>query len=112
MNPIVEKSIPSATVTIFIAGSIDQCKLLLAEAAAERGACWSVEPTEFIYTGGREVGCVVRSINYPRFPKSEVDLMEEGLQTARMLLVRMFQGSCSVVGPKETVWLSRRGDAS
>lgn len=60
---------PSYVFEIYMAGDINDAKRKLTQIAAEQGACWSVDPTEFIYSGGRELGFVVRSINYPRFPK-------------------------------------------
>jgi hypothetical protein len=93
---------------IFMAGSIDDAKRHLVRIAATEGVCWSVEPTEFIYSGGRELGFVVTSINYPRFPSVYEDLEKSAIQLAHDLMIELGQGSCSVVGPSETVWLTRR----
>jgi hypothetical protein len=100
----------TVVVEIFIGGDINQGKHRLSQLASQNGACWSVEPTEFIYTGGREVGMIVRSINYPRFPSTVDKLMEDAILIAQELMYHLGQGSCSVVGPKETVWLTRRKD--
>jgi hypothetical protein len=93
---------------IFMAGSIDDAKRHLVRVASTEGACWSVEPTEFIYSGGRELGFIVRSINYPRFPSTYEELEKRTVELAEDLMVELGQGSCSVVGPRETVWLTRR----
>jgi len=93
---------------IYMAGDINDAKRFLAKSAAEQGACWSVEPTEFIYSGGREQGFVVRSINYPRFPKFPDKMEAEALKTAHELMLELGQGSCSIVGPETTTWLNRR----
>jgi hypothetical protein len=109
-NPIKSTTAKTAVVEIFMAGPIEQAKNYLSSQAAKYGACWSIEPVEFIYTGGRESGFVVRSINYPRFPKVEDELMLESATLAEGLLLDLHQSSCSVVGPNRTLWLSRRGN--
>lgn len=108
-NPITSTSAPTATVEIYIGGTLERCAEVLAERATIVGACWSVEPVEFIYSGGRETGVVVRSINYPRFPSDQETLMSKACDLARHLIISLHQSSCSVVGPTETVFLSRRG---
>jgi hypothetical protein len=77
---------------------------------ALRGACYSCEPTEFIYTGGRETGSVIRLINYPRFPKYPSAITEEALALAESLILGLDQSSCTVQTPAETFWLTRRTD--
>ena len=102
------KTTNSAVFEIYMAGDIADAKRKLVKLAAESGACWSVEPTEFIYSGGREQGFVVRTINYPRFPKSVDTLQDDAVNTATMLMLELGQGSCSIVGPETTTWLDRR----
>jgi hypothetical protein len=109
-DTIARKAAPSYEVQIFIGGDHAACKNLLA-AEALRGACYSVEPTEFIYTGGRETGSVVRLINYPRFPKYTDDVQADALRLAEVLMLGLHQSSCTVQGPDTTLWLSRRSDA-
>lgn len=104
---IVRKSAPSFEVQIFIGGDHAACKNLLA-AEALRGACYSCEPTEFVYTGGRETGSVVRLINYPRFPQPQQAITEAALQLAEALMLGLHQSSCTVQMPVDTIWLSRR----
>lgn len=101
----VEESI---VVEIFIAGDIEQGKHRLSQLASQKGACWSVDATEFIYTGGRELGMIVRTINYPRYPSTVDKLMEDAILIAQELMYHLGQGSCSVVGSTETIWLTRR----
>lgn len=105
----VEKlTAPSCVFEIYMAGDISDAKRFLTKLAATQGACWSVEPTEFIYSGGRELGFVVRIINYPRFPKTIDTLEKDAITVAEQLMLELGQGSCSVVGPDTTVWLNRR----
>ena len=98
----------TAVFEIYMAGDINDAKRFLATLAAEQGSCWSVDATEFVYSGGRELGFIVRTINYPRFPKT-VDMLENDVITvAEKLMLALGQGSCSIVGPNKTVWLTRR----
>lgn len=108
-STITLKSAPSFEVQIFVGGDHAACKNLLV-AEALRGACYSCEPTEFVYTGGRETGSVVRLINYPRFPKAPAHLLEEAIALAEALMLGLHQSSCTVQTPVETVWLTRRAD--
>lgn len=105
---IKQISVQSFTYEIFMAGDIQEGKRFLTAYAGNDGACWSVEPTEYIYSGGRELGFIVRFINYPRFPRSKNEIKNEALNLATHLLFTLGQGSCSVVGPDETYWLTRR----
>jgi hypothetical protein len=98
---------PSHKVEIFIAGDLAAIKHELALQAAADGMCWSVEPTEFIFTGGREVGAVIRKISYARFPSSVADDERMMLALAERLLFNLGQGSCSVVGPHNSYFLTR-----
>jgi hypothetical protein len=105
----IEKLTASTAVfEIYMAGDISDAKRFLVKRAAESGACWSVDPTEFVYSGGRELGFIVRIINYPRFPKPVDTLREDAIVLARALMIELGQGSCSIVGPDTTVWLNRR----
>ena len=103
---------PSWTVTLYISGCIAEIRALLAREAAERGACWSVEPTEFIYSGGREQGVVVRRIAYARFPSSADEALRDMVVLGQRIMEATGQGSFSVIGPEKSVFVSRRlGDA-
>jgi len=102
------KTTDTVVFEIYMAGDINDAKRKLTKLAAEQGACWSVEPTEFIYSGGRELGFTVRTINYPRFPKTIDTLEQDAITVATELMLELGQGSCSIVGPEKTTWLNRR----
>ena len=102
------KTTNSAVFEIYMAGDIADAKRKLTKLAAEQGACWSVDATEFIYSGGREQGFIVRTINYPRFPKTVDTLEQDAISVATELMLELGQGSCSIVGPETTIWLTRR----
>lgn len=99
---------PTIRFDLFLAGDIDQARQVCREFCFEVGFCVTIEPVEFIYTGGEEAGFRVGIINYPRFPKSQNELQEHALALADRLMHRLCQHSYSVVGPDETVWFSRR----
>ena len=99
---------PSWTITLYIGGNADEVTRLLACKAAEIGACWSVEPTEFVYSGGREKGVIVRRIAYARFPSDADAAMLEMGRLGEMLARETGQGSFSVVGPDLSAFMSRR----
>jgi hypothetical protein len=66
----------SYEVKIYIAGDITMIKHFCQHHCAE-GACVTVTPTEYVYTGGREAGAIIGLINYPRFPKTPADIDSE-----------------------------------
>ena len=74
----------------------------------ERGMCVSIHPTNYIYTGGEECGFVATLINYPRFPKSPVDLKDIAFELAMKLMKGLHQQSFSIEGPEETLFFSTR----
>lgn len=95
-------------VDIFIAGDIEQAKQVCREWCMEVGACVTVEPVSYIYTGGEESGVRIGFINYPRFPSSSVSIIGRASLLAELLMVRLCQHSYSIVGPNSTTWASRR----
>lgn len=102
---------PTIRFDIFMAGDFAQAKQACREYCYEVGLCVTVEPVDFIYTGGEEVGFRVGLINYPRFPSNEEALRDHATQLADDLLQRLYQHSYSIVGPRETVWFTRRPES-
>lgn len=100
---------PTFVVEIFVSGSKDIIELECARYCREVGLCVSIESTRFIYTGGIESGCVVRLLNYPRFPHSNrSDIEDQAISLASRLIDATCQDSALVVGPVTTHWLTRR----
>ena len=108
MLEITQKVEPSFCVTVFVAGDLDAARQSLRRQCFEEGLCVTLTPTTFIYTGGAEEGVAVGHINYPRFPRSPEEVTERAVRTAKQLMEDLCQGSCSVVTPIETIWLTRR----
>lgn len=103
---------PTIRFDIFMAGDIAQAKQVCRECCFEVGLCVTIEPVDFIYTGGEESGFRVGLINYPRFPTTEEALHDRAYLLADDLLQRLCQHSYSIVGPRETEWFSRRPEAA
>lgn len=106
-NEIRHISSDTFTADIYIAGSLNAAR----EACREfclRGLCVSITPSDFVFTGGMESGVRVGLINYPRFPKSPDEIWSTAVQLAEFLILRLHQGSATVIAPDTTCWLSRR----
>lgn len=96
---------------IFIAGDIWHAKRVCREYCFSVGLCVTVEPVDYIYTGGEEAGVRIGLINYPRFPTTEAELFEKATKLAGRLLGHLCQHSYAIVGPRETVWFTRREES-
>jgi hypothetical protein len=92
------------TITIFIAGDIGVARYALRRFAYEYGACFTITPTEFVYTGGEEAGVAIGLVNYPRFPSTVEWLWDRAERLAKVLMPVMNQRTCLLVGTDETRW--------
>lgn len=99
-------------VSIFIGGDLAQAKQVCREWCMSVGACVTVDPVDYIYTGGEEAGVRVGFINYPRYPAAEAYIVERATALASLLMDRLCQHSFSIVAPTETVWCSRREETN
>ena len=97
----------SFTIRIWIAGDYADAVRAVKEFCAE-GACFTVSPVEYVYTGGSESGVCVTRINYPRFPDEPEVIREQVFRLANHLKARLFQDSYSVEVPDMTTWVSSR----
>lgn len=105
---MTETTAPTIRVEIYIAGDIQQAKQVCREFCMAEGACVTIEPTDYIYTGGEEAGVRIGFINYPRFPTTHDELFNKAGRLAEQLMHRLCQHSYSIVSPENTVWYSRR----
>lgn len=99
---------PTIRFDIFIAGDLADARRICREYCINMGFCVTVEPVDYIYTGGRESGVRVGIINYPRFPSDHDELYRRASGLADLLMTGLYQHSYSIAGPKETIWVSRR----
>jgi hypothetical protein len=100
-------TVPTFTVEIYMAGNVQDIERTCA-LFCMTGFCVSIEPTKFIYTGGREDGAVVRVVNYPRFPAEPAALREKARALAVQLMADCCQWSALLVDPQTTEWLTKR----
>lgn len=100
-------SCPTIWARIYIAGpkhkAEDICRKWV-----EQGACINIYETNYIYKYGEQTGVVVELINYPRFPKTPDQLLEQATELGFLLLEGMSQGSFTVQTDKETTYYDRR----
>lgn len=108
---ITTKSAPTYQAQIYIAGDIGRIKQICAAYCMEVGLCVTVEPVDFVYTGGAESGARIGLINYPRFPNEPQAIRETAIALADRLRTELFQHSYSIVMPDETIWHTVREPA-
>ena len=72
------------------------------------GFCVTLQDIEYIYTGGGEPGVKIGMINYPRFPKTEFEILLKAHNLAYILLERCSQFRCTIITPKETFLLENQ----
>lgn len=104
---MTEVKVPTFIAQIYMAGDIAHARQIL-QRYVMVGACVTIEPVDYIFTGGAESGFRVRLINYPRFPRCADALRIEARVIADLLLKELSQHSFSIVMPDETIWFSKR----
>lgn len=105
---MIEKTAPTFEAKIYIAGSLERIKQVCADYCLKVGFCVTVEPLEFVYTGGMESGARIGLINYPRFPSEPEAIRTNAYALAERLRSELAQQSYSIVFSDETVWNSIR----
>jgi hypothetical protein len=106
IDDYVKKSQSTIRYDIFMAGDISQAKQVCRE-YCEVGLCITIEPVDFIYTGGEEVGFKIGLINYPRFPTNHNQIRNHAIALGHEIRTRLCQNSFLVIGPDYTEWYSR-----
>ena len=104
------KILPTFTINIYIAGRDEVIRPLLAKYCLDNKICFSLDSVDFPYAGGEQHGFRVGIINYPRFPREESELLEIAITLTKYLIEETHQISATVVGPKETTYISRDPD--
>lgn len=69
------------------------------------GLCVNVSKTKYIYRHGKENGVIVELINYPRFPKTNHDILSHALVLAKILKEEAKQIGVSIMTPDTTILL-------
>ena len=96
----------SETVRLWIAGSASRAEEALGEWCRLNGACFSITPCTYVYSGGQEEGVEVGLINYPRFPKNRSEMLQRMRQVGELLCVRLNQRSYTIDDGHTTEWYS------
>jgi len=100
-----EKSTETYQVWIYLSGDINIIKHTCREFVMQ-GLCVTVEPVDFIYTGGEEKGAKIGLINYPRFPSTPAQAWDKAMKLALLLRERTFQLSVLIMDNFQTYWIS------
>ena len=96
--------------SIYIAGDISTIKRVCRRFCYKVGFCVTVTQTEYIYTGGLEKGAIIGIINYPRFAKTNEEILSTATELANILLKECSQHSYTIETPDTTYWHSLRKD--
>jgi hypothetical protein len=96
------------TAQIYIGGDIVHAKQFCQSYCMAVGLCVTIEPVDYVYTGGCEAGVRVGLINYPRFPADPEAIFAQALDLARRLREALAQHSFSIVATDKTVFETLR----
>ncbi len=108
---ITEKVERSYTIDIWIAGTRLIHKEVIQEYCNSVGLCVTVTDTDFIYTGGSEIGVRIGLRQYPRYPQSETAIMAHAQRLGWLCAKAAKQTSYmieEVGGQAITYWFSKR----
>lgn len=107
-NKLIIKRADARKVEIFIAGDLETATRVCQAYCDRVGLCVTVEATNYIFTGGSEMGVRVGLINYARFPSSRDDLWTKAEDLANDMKAWMGQGSFTIQDDAESVFYSTR----
>lgn len=102
---------PTYIIRLYLSGPIDVAKQTLRAECLTAGLCVTIEPTQYIYTGGEEAGYVVGLLNYPRFQTAPEGLRIRAMALMVALLDATHQHSALMVTPEESLWITKRDAA-
>ena len=95
---------------IYMAGNIDIAKQSCRKFCYEKGLCINIYQTNYIYTGGEEVGFCIESINYPRFPVEEKELFDTMIDLGMIVMQDCSQLSFTVMSNNNCINFSRKDE--
>jgi hypothetical protein len=98
---------PTYWARIYIAGNRADAERTCRTWAFKDGACVTVTPTEYIYSGGQESGVIVGLINYPRFPATQAEIDEQAELLGALMADDLHQRSYTIETPVRTRWFTR-----
>jgi len=97
-GPITTKVSDAYGARIYMAGDYDRARQTLREYCSTNGACFSIHPMDYIYSGGEETGFCVTLINYPRFRKPKSDIITLAREIGTKLMEDLNQSSYTIEG--------------
>jgi hypothetical protein len=102
------KTASAYKVEIFIGGDYEKALDICQVCCDTIGLCVTVEPTTYIYTNGRCEGVRVGLINYARYPKPRLEILEIAEMLATRLLRELHQGSYTIQDDTTSMFYSER----
>lgn len=110
MNSTVIKKAKAYKVEIFIGGDLKTATRICQDYCNAFPLCVTIEPTNYIYTGGNCAGVRVGLINYARFPENEANIWFQATDLARHLKAGLNQGSFTVQDHETSMFFSDRDE--
>lgn len=95
-------------VEIFIGGDYQKALDVCQSYCDAVKLCVTVDPTMYVYTGGRCAGIRVGLINYARFPSTSMEVWIKALNLARLLKKELDQGSFTLLDLENSYFESDR----
>ena len=106
-NRLITRTAASYQVSVFITGDLAKATEIC-QTFCDRGLCVTVDQTNYVFTGGQEMGVRVGLINYARFPKEEEEIWATAVELGFALKEGLEQGSFTVQDPYESTFYSTR----
>lgn len=107
-----QKTLPSFNVQIWcglkegydgITHTIEEVEGICQKYVDTEKNCVTVTPTTFIYVNGKEPGFVIGFISYPRFPMDQIQILNEAIKLANILLNELKQNRLTITTPQESI---------
>lgn len=90
--------------TIHMAGDYSVAVQHASEFTFDHGACFQIASCDYVYTGGKESGITARVLCYPRFPKTDKELLDEAKLFAFGLAEKLCQKSFTIETSTDTIY--------
>ena len=105
-TPKAVASLPSGSISIYMAGDVVHAKQIIRKFCREMPSCVTLVSADYLYTGGEEAGVIVTFRVYPRFPESAGLLKTKANFLAELLRKQLSQRSYMVDDGTTTTWVS------
>jgi len=85
--------------------TIEELKKICQDYVNDIKPCVTLNPTEFIYTGGNEPGALIGLIQYSRFHREESEIVSIAINLANKIMEMFGQFRVSIITPEMTYML-------